>query len=309
MLGVYEVWRRGYAPTGFGTALCLAVLLLWGVAGTAQGQSPEPTRRAITPVPTPTTAARSPTPGARPTPTATARATSIPTPQLQQLDARGVMEASIKAMESARSLRFTGTIRFSATTGEASRPEMSLSLPVRLTGEFQSPDGVHLVMEAAMFGPPLEVVSIGGQSWGRQGQGPWEEFGELTQPTRPTGRPSDWALPRTLQNATLTDVGTSYRVSTDIDSAFLAEATGFLQADLPRFGVRGVPELTGTVTLTVDKKTLYLETLELQMDLAMPVPTTERTPAAAATSLTMQFSFSDFNSPAIEIQPPVRTIL
>jgi hypothetical protein len=292
-----------------------SILFLALVASIVVGPAdagPAPQYAAATPAAaaTPTqTSLRTPIPGA----TATPRQTQTPIAlgaAAPWKDAYALLEASSSAMGRVRSWRFSGAIdvRF-ADRGTS----FSQAMPVSGEG---AQDRQRLVVEVPMMGRSVEMIMIGDQVWMRMGERPWEsaswaDFGVPVDPFSVFKPTSGAQLARYLLNAQLSEVGAAYRVSADLDaSQSVAElgdqASGLGSEAFARMGL-DLSAMKAQMVLTINKSTLYIETMELAITMSLPAgqgPVTGALPIGGEASVAFRLNLSGFNDPAIDIQPP-----
>lgn len=281
---------------GFSLALLSAALMPAVAAPPSQPGAPTPAVPGATQVTRPTATATRP-PAESPT--------ALPSPGP---DARAILEASASAMDNARSMRISGTVDIQATSAG-----MSFAVAMPILADYQAPDRFRFAVDVAMMGLSIEGIVIGDQVWTRVGEEQWESMspGQLGAPIDPASfagfRNAEFV--RYLLSPTLSDLGASYRVSGDLDvvgalgagggmGALLGDPMGMMSMDLSG--------ITARITATINKSSLYMETMEMEMAMAMPaLETGAGGQMAGNLSVTISITFSDFNSPAIDIRPPL----
>jgi hypothetical protein len=212
----------------------------------------------------------------------------------QVADATAILEASARAMDSAQSMSFSGSVDITVT---ANRSPIQMSMP--MSGAYQAPDRLTMSFQMPQAGGSMDMIMISGQMWMRTGQGPWRAQRVSSDAyASPLGKShAEWF--RDLTDVAISDVGGAYRVTATMDvaqamsagySSALGPGAGSLPIDLSTAGAQ--------VTLTIDKATSYI--VSMKLDMTMPVPD-----LAATMVMTMNMNFSDFDSLAAEILPPV----
>lgn len=215
-------------------------------------------------------------------------------PASQMADANAIFEVSARAMDSAQSMRFSGSIDITVTS---ERSPVTMSMP--MSGAYQAPDRMTMSVQMPQAGGSMDMIMVGAQMWMRTGQGAWRvQRTSAATSASPLGKThEEWF--RDLMDVAITDAGAAYRVTATMDVA-QAMSAGYASAFGP--GMSGLPTdpsaVSSQVALTIDKATSYI--VSMQMDITMPVPD-----LAASMLMTMNMSFSDFNNMAAEIMPPV----
>ncbi len=214
-------------------------------------------------------------------------------PAQQGADARAVLNANAQAMDAAMTMRFSGAMDVTVSKGNTST---AMNMP--MSGAYQAPDRMMMTVQMPDLGTSMEVVMVEGEVWTRTGRGPWKVTPASSDAyASPLGMShADWVA--SLIDPVVTDLGSTYRVSAGMDVSDALKA-GFTGASGPG-GSPGI-DVSGTnakIALTIDKATNYM--VSMQMDLALPMPA-----YSASMALTMNINFSDFNSMAVDILPPV----
>jgi hypothetical protein len=211
-------------------------------------------------------------------------------PSTQAVDPQSVLDASARAMDAAQSMRFSGAIDMNISAEGA---PISMSMP--MSGAYQAPNRVSMSAQVPEVGVSMEMIIVGDRAWLREGQSAWRAqpvpAGSQASPFGVTH--ADWF--RDFPNAQLTDLGSTYRITSTLDAAQALSSGGYSST----LGSSALPfDFSGpaSVAVTIDKATNYLTSM--QMELSMTVDTAE-------ISMTMNLTFTDFNSLAIEILPPV----
>jgi hypothetical protein len=299
--------------------LGLVGLVLGGAAGpvwaTPLAQSAAPTTPPLVPVATPTHPAQTPTrtavpadtlapvpgstvptlvpPIALPTLVPSAGSSSAPNP-------RALIENTSAVMNRVTTMRFTGAMDM-----EVEAEGMTFVMRLPLAGDYVAPDRMHMTIEMRSMGFSGEMISVGGQVWTRAAGDPWDQtsatqFGAPVNPAQ-MSRLNPTQMNAILMNPTVGDLGTSYRLAGDVDvaKAMTESPTGSSvfgdnMIDTSAMDLSGA---TGRLTMSVNKTSMLLESMELVM--TFPVTDPEGSIRLRAT-----MSFADFNNPTIRVDPP-----
>lgn len=213
-------------------------------------------------------------------------------------DAQTLIRATTDATDGARSLRFTSRLET-----EVKAPGLSRSIVVPMSGEYQAPDRVRLRIEAA---GSQEVIAVGNALWARSRDGEWQR--SLPAALGLAADPSAWVRPRAADyllfvlNPTVTEEGTSYRLSGGLDvTRAVREGPGL--RGLLAMGPIDADSLdwtaaAGTFTAIIQKSTPYLDSLDVVIN--APVPRVR-----GDASIRLRFTVSEVDSGAIDVRPPL----
>jgi hypothetical protein len=230
------------------------------------------------------------------------------------------LEASATAMQEVQAARFAGSMEMRATSGGS-----STTMFMSLTGEYRAPDRMHMTMDlgglmGALMDPsmrgPMEMIMVGDTIWMRMGAQPWETMATGVDSAPFAQSPSmgmhqSMAMTsRFVPNAVVVDAGTQWEVRGDLDLAAAMEegmamssmmGMGLPTSSMPAMSpsdLAMLEQMAARFIMQIDKSTYYLDQMRLIMD--MPDPS-----GSGTVAMTLDLAFSDYNSPSIEINPPV----
>jgi len=216
-------------------------------------------------------------------------------PSSQMADGPAILEATARAMDAAQSMRFSGSIDMNVSSGGS---PVAMNLP--MSGAYQAPDRMSMSVQMPRMGTSMDMIMVGGQMWMRNGQGEWKaqrmSEGAYASPLGMSH--ADWF--RDFTDVNVTDLGAAYRVAAivDVSQALSAGYSGALGPGRSGAMPFDMSAAGSQVTLTIDKASSYM--VSMQLELSMPMPD-----LAASMTMTMNLTFSDFNGMAVEILPPV----
>jgi hypothetical protein len=183
---------------------------------------------------------------------------------------------------------------------------MSFAMNIPLTGEFASPDRMHMTIEVRSLGFSGELVSIGGQVWTRAAGEPWDrttssQFGTPVNPAQ-MSRMNPAQMLAILVDPVVTDAGRTFHLSGGVDmQAALTmgpAGTSVFGDNMMDTSYMDLVGATGQLSMTVTKATQYVEFMELTMSLPVNEP-------EGTIGMRVSMSFSDYNNPAIRVDSPV----
>jgi hypothetical protein len=231
-----------------------------------------------------------------------------------------VLEESSRAMMTVQSARFSGGVDMHGPPSAGMPSNMAISV----SGEYVAPDSMRMTMDLGSLlgallgsssGSTMEMVVIGDTAWARMGSTPWETMNMGIAPGTMTMTPVDMnrqiqAMARYMPNAVLDDRGSEWEVRGDIDMVGALEEglamssmmgmgmpgggmPAFDQGELAMFG-----DMTARFSTRINKSTFFME--HMQISVEMPEPG-----GSGSLRIVVDLGFSDFNSPGINIQPPM----
>jgi hypothetical protein len=239
--------------------------------------------------------------------------------QPQTQDPYQLMEASSNAMSNVQAARFNGSLDMRAASGVT-----SFSMAMSLSGEYRSPDRMRLTMDlgglfAALADPsmsgPMEMLVVGDTMWMRMGSQPWESMsmgmGSAPQPPNFSNMNQSMALTgRIIPNAVVVDAGPEWEIRGDLNlTAAMEEGmamSSMMGMGMPSSGMSGMSasdlamfeQMTARFSTRINKSTYYMEQMRVTME--MPDPN-----GGGSMLMTVELVFSDYNSPTIQINPPM----
>jgi hypothetical protein len=237
-------------------------------------------------------------------------------------DAYELLEFSSMAMSEVHAARFSGTVDIRATQGGS-----SFSVAMSVGGEYQAPDRMRITMDlgslfGALAGPsgsgPIEMIMVGDTMWTRMGSQPWEPSrGSMSISPSSGANPQQSleATTRIIPNAVVADVGQHWEIRGDLDLMTAMEEGMAMSSmmGMPSSGMPGmssgmpgmspsdmamIEQTTTRFSTRINKSTYYLEQMQLNMD--MPDPS-----GTGTANMTFEITFSDYNSPDIQIIEPM----
>jgi hypothetical protein len=220
-----------------------------------------------------------------------------------------LLEASARATQDVRGMRFTATLEMRSTGSGAS---FNMTMPFE--GEFQRPDSFHMTGSIPFGGAAdssFEVISVGGRVWYRAGDEAWESSPTAARTTVPTQSfsPSVYGdLSSYLNDLRVTDNGATYTVTGTLDVSRLADAPASKELFGGGFGGLSPSDMDFAIglRLTIDKQTMYMTGAEMTFSppAGAAAPTSSAGRSMGGGSFTMRMTFSDFDDPSINIRPP-----
>ncbi len=235
-------------------------------------------------------------------------------------DPYDILEASTNAMNGVQAARFTGTFGMRMASGGT-----SMNVQMTMGGEYRAPDRLRMTMDlgnllGSLADPtmtgPMEMIIIGDDAWMRAGSQPWEPLaGGMGMGMSRSGSVSNVAdfqrhireMGRYIPNAILVETPAGYEVRGDLDlntaMADGMEMYSMMGMDMPTSSMppsttEMFENMTARFTATINRSTLYMEGVRITMD--MPEPR-----GSGSMVMTLDFTFSDYNSPGIVIEPPM----
>lgn len=213
----------------------------------------------------------------------------------QEPDARAILEASFQAMGAVESWRFSGVSDTRVAVAGS-----SISFAMQLSAEYRAPDRFRIKVDAERMGPSSEAVRVGDRVWSRTGQQPWEPGigGEFAQGLGP----SSFTLANVDMLSYFSDLvifeagaGAAYTISSQFDLAAFMEIPIFSSL-LGDMDITSMSKFEPRITWTINKSSLLVENESVEIFMAMP---------RGEISVSMRMTYSDFDSPNIEINPPL----
>jgi hypothetical protein len=231
-----------------------------------------------------------------------------------------ILEASSSAMSEVQAARFTGSMDMQAASGGS-----STSMAIALSGEYRAPDRMRITMDlgnllGALMDPsmsgPFEMLMVGETVWMRMGSQPWESMSsgmgsaQFGQRPAPNMHQSMAMTGRYIPNAVLVDAGPEWEIRGDLDlMAAMQEGmamSSMMGMGMPSASMPGmspsdmamVEQMNARFSMRINKSTHHMEQMRVTMDLPDPS-------GSGTVAITVDLVFSDYNSPSIQINPPM----
>ncbi len=234
-------------------------------------------------------------------------------------DPYDILEASANAMNGVQAARFTGTVDMRMASGGT-----AMSMSMGMAGEYRAPDSVRMTIDLGSllgsFGDPsmsgpMEIVIVGDDAWMRMGSQPWESmtgsmgmgmsYSRMTSPAdfnRHIGQ-----MGRYIPNAVFAETGGVYQVQGDLDlNAAMAdgmEMSAMMGMDMPASAMgpstmQMFESMTASFSASINRSTLLMEGMQVTIN----IPDLR---GSGDMAMTVDMTFSDYNSPSIQIQAPL----
>jgi hypothetical protein len=229
------------------------------------------------------------------------------------------LQASANAMQSVEAARFTGTVDMRMISSGS-----SMTMTMGMAGEYRAPDRMHMTIDlgslmGAVADPsltgPMEMVIVGDNAWMRIGSQPWESAaGGMGTGMSRSGMMSPAYLNRHISemgryipNAVLVETGGVYQIRGDLDlNAAMAdgmEMAAMMGMDVPTSSMppsamQMFENMTARVSASINRSTMFMEGMQITMNMPEPRGSGEMV-------MTLDVAFTDYNSPSIQIQPPL----